>query len=168
MIYADYLAHYGRRGESSARLHLLGPLRMLINPSMHAAILIRIAVASPRACAFVWRNILLSKHSIDVDPKCVIGAGLILPHPFGIVLGPGVIGANVLLSHGVTVGAARVPRPGESLFPVIGDRVVIHPGTVVAGAIRVGSDTVIGANSFVDHDLPPHSVYRRGDVQTRD
>lgn len=168
-IYADYLAYYQHRLEPRSRLRLLAPLRMLVNPSIHATILIRIALASPKPLAFVWRNVLISKHSIDIDRDCVIGPGLMMSHPFGIVLGGGVtIGANVLLSHNVTLGAARTPRPGERLpFPVIGDRVVIHPNSVVAGGVHIGDDTVIGANSFVDHDLPARSVYRRGEVLTR-
>ncbi len=141
--------------------------RMLVNPSLHATLLIRIALAGPRWLAFVWRNVLIAKHSIDVGPGCTIGPGLMLSHPFGIVLGPGVvIGENVLLSQNVTLGAARVPRPGEQLpCPVVGDRVVIHPNTVVAGPVRIGDDSVIGAGSFVDSDVPPRSVFRRGEVR---
>jgi len=168
-VYADYLAYYQYRGEPRSRLRALLVPRLLTNPSMHATMLIRLALLSPRPLGFVWRNILISKHSIDVDRNSTIGGGLMLAHPFGIVLGGGVtIGTNVLLSHNVTLGAARTPRPGEQLpFPVIGDRVVIHPNTVVAGGIHIGEDSVIGANSFVDCDLPPGSVYRRGEIRTR-
>ncbi|MEY2513741.1 MAG: serine O-acetyltransferase [bacterium] len=162
-VYADYLAYYQHNAESEQRLRTLAPLRMLVNPSLHATILIRLLLASPRPFAFVWRNILIAKHSIDVQRGSVIGAGLMLPHPLGIVLGKATVGGNVLLAHNVTLGAARMSGPGnEQDFPVIGDRVVISPGSIVAGGVRIGADCVIAANCIVAEDMPPGSVFSRG------
>jgi serine O-acetyltransferase len=170
LIYADYQAFYRFRAESRWRLALLAPLRMLVNPSMHAVILIRIWIASPRPTAFIWRNILIAKHSIDVFGKPSIGPGLMLSHPFGIVLDNVTIGKDVLMTHNVTIGAIRGARPGEEHnpeLPIVGDRVVIYPNTVIAGGVRIGADSVIGANSLVDHDVPPGSVFSRGEIRTR-
>jgi serine acetyltransferase len=167
-VYADYEAFYAFRGESPARLRALAALRILTNPSMHAVILLRIAACSPRPLDFVWRNILISKHSIDLYRKPVLGPGLMLSHPFGIVLGGVTIGEGVLLAHNVSIGSARKPRPGEEIaFPVIGDRVTINPNSVVAGAITIGDDCIIGANCVVDCDMPPGSVFARGELRLR-
>ena len=42
--------------------------------------------------------------------------------------------------------------------PVIGDRVEIGAGAKVLGAIRVGSDAVVGANAVVVRDVESGSV----------
>jgi len=168
LLYSDYLAFYHFREESPQHLRWLAVPRILTNPSMHAVLLIRIACASPNALNFVWRNILITKHSIDIGLKPTIGPGLMLSHPFGIVLGGGSLGENVLLSHNVTIGSARTPRRGEEVaFPAIGDRVIVNPNSVVAGGVQIGSDSVIGANCVVDCDMPPNSVYSRGEVRLR-
>jgi serine acetyltransferase len=168
LVFADYGAFYHYRGESRPKLLALAPLRMLVNPSLHAALLIRLVAASPAPLTFIWRNILIAKHSIDVYRRPTIGPGLILAHPLGIVLGGGEIGSHVVLTHNVTIGAARTPRPGEELpFPIIGDRVVINPGSLVVGGVRIGADCVIGANSIVDFDMPPNSIYSRGRLRPR-
>lgn len=163
LVYADYVAHYNNRAESSARLLLLVLPRMLVNPSMHAAILIRICIAGPRPLFFIWRNLLVAKHSMDIGPNCKVGPGLNLPHPFGLVMGTGVtLGRNVLLYHNVTLGTARAPGQREHLpVPIVEDDVVIHPNSVIAGGVTIGARSVIGANSFVKHDLPPNTVFRR-------
>lgn len=138
-----------------------------MNPSLHAAMLIRIALAGPRPLFFVWRNVLIAKHAMDIAPSCLVGPGLNLPHPFGLVLGRGVrIGSDVLLYQNVTLGTARRPRGGERLpVPTIGDGVVIHPNCVVAGGVMVGARSVIGANSFVNRDVPADSMFRRGEIE---
>jgi serine acetyltransferase len=168
LVYADYLAFYHHREESPRRLRLLALPRILANPSMHAVLLIRIACASPSALGFVWRNVLIAKHSIDIYRTPTIGPGLMLSHPFGIVLGGATLGENVLLAHNVTIGSARTPRRGEEIpFPVIGDRVIVNPNSVIAGGVQIGSDSVIGANCVVDCDMPPNSVYTRDTLRTR-
>ena len=168
LVYSDYEAFYHSRGESRARLRALVVPRILVNPSMHATVLIRLVATSPRALIFLWRNILIAKHSIDVYCRPTIGPGLILVHPLGIVLGGGTIGSHALIAHNVSIGAARTPSPGDEVpYPVIGDRVVINPGSLVVGGIEIGDDSVIGANSIVDFDMPPGSVYTRGRLRPR-
>jgi serine O-acetyltransferase len=136
---------------------------MIFNPSLHAVVLIRLSLAGPRALFFIWRNVLIAKHSIEVGPGCTIGPGLNLPHPFGIVIGSGTtIGDNVMLYHSVTLGTRRAPRQGEVLgVPVLGSNVVVHTNAVIAGHVRIGAGSVIGANSFIDSDVGPGEVVRR-------
>jgi serine O-acetyltransferase len=144
-------------------LRLLAAPRILVNPSLHAVILIRAALATPNVLFALWRNVLITKHSIDLQWGCRIGPGLVLTHPLGVVLGGGVtIGSNVQLAHNVSIGLAHVPQPAEPLeYPTIGDDVVIYPNSVIVGGIHVGAGSVIGANSYVDQDLPPNTVFRR-------
>ena len=43
-------------------------------------------------------------------------------------------------------------------MPIIGDNVSIGSGAVVVGAIKIGNNVKIGANSYVDKDIPNNVV----------
>ena len=80
-------------------------VKSLLNPSIHACLLVRLAANSKGVIHVIMRNILVAKHSIDVGQSVIIGEGLKLPHPFCIVIGTGVVvGARVTLYQGVTLG----------------------------------------------------------------
>jgi serine O-acetyltransferase len=82
-----------------------------------------------------------------------IGPGFYINHHGTIVVNGGaVIGANCNLHPGVTIGQAN--RGSRKGVPVIGDRVWIGPGAVIVGAVRIGSDVLIGPNAFVNSDVP--------------
>lgn len=160
LLASDYAALYAGRPDSRSRRLLRAPLRFITNPSLHAVLMMRMALAGPAPLMGAWRHVLLAKHSIDLESGCELGPGLTLPHPFGIVLAAGVkVGANVLLYHNITVGGvARDQRPA----PIIGDRVIIHTNTVIMPGAVVGSDAIIGANSLVEGHVPDSAVFRRG------
>jgi len=161
-LIADYLRLYDGRGESPAQLRSHAPERFLTNPSLHAAALIRAASAAPPWSFGLWRQLLLAKHSIDLDRGCVIGPGLRLPHPIGIVLcAQARIGADVMLYHNVTVGSAD---RSEGEPPVIGDGVIIHMNAVVSPGSVIGDGAVVGANSTVEGEVPAGAVVKGGRV----
>ncbi len=97
------------------------------------------------------------KYGIDIPPTTSIGSGFYIGHFGGIVVNErAVIGDNCNLSQQVTIGQLnRGPRKG---YPVIGNDVYIGPGAKVAGAVRIGNDVAIGANSVVIDDVPDHAV----------
>jgi len=70
-------------------------VKSLLNPSIHAYLLIRLAANSKGIIHVIIRNILVAKHSIDVGQSISrgigIGIGLKLSHPFCIVIGFGVV-----------------------------------------------------------------------------
>ena len=87
-----------------------------------------------------------------------MGPGLHFPHPFGIVMGTGVtLGSNVMLYHNVTLGTSRAPKvvDDETIYfvPTVGDDVVVHANTVIAGGVTIGNGATIGAFSLVDRDV---------------
>ncbi|MEO5882651.1 MAG: serine acetyltransferase [Caldimonas sp.] len=87
----------------------------------------------------------------DIPLKCKIEGGLLLPHPNGIVVHPGVrIGPNCLLFQQVTLGTGG-PVPGT---PVLEGHVDIGAGAKVLGGVRIGAHAVIGANAVVLSDVP--------------
>ena len=43
-------------------------------------------------------------------------------------------------------------------FPILGDNVSVSAGAVILGPIRIGSNSVIGANSVVTRDIPENVI----------
>ena len=73
--------------------------KSLLNPSIYACLLVRLAANSKGIIHIIIRNILVAKHSIDVGQSISIGTGLKSTHSFCIVIGFGVvIGAGYSIS----------------------------------------------------------------------
>ncbi|WAC19621.1 hypothetical protein OVA24_20590 [Luteolibacter sp. SL250] len=97
------------------------------------------------------------RHGVFIDPMTEVGGGLFLAHALNIVVNRRCrIGRNVNLSQGITLGIAN--RGSKAGTPEIGDRVYIGPNAVIFGAIRIGNEAAIGANSVVTKDIPDRSV----------
>jgi serine O-acetyltransferase len=87
----------------------------------------------------------------EIPLNCDIGGGLLIPHPNGIVIHPGVsIGVNCLIFQQVTIGT-RGPR---EVVPVIEGHVDIGAGAKILGPIHIGAHARIGANAVVLVDVP--------------
>lgn len=157
LLVADYRALFkDREGDG---LIAVGRfiVRLLLNPSLQAVILLRVANASPRWSAVFWRAIMVRRFSMDWTWKVDVGPGLTIPHPVGIVwTREARAGRNFMISQNVTLGG-----DGHSRAPDIGDDVEIFPNAVVIGGIKIGDGAVIGAGSFVNRDVPPHTVVKR-------
>lgn len=97
------------------------------------------------------------KVGIELHELTEVGKGLHIAHGGCIVVHSGaVLGENVCLSQGVTIG--QTLKNGEVCLPVIGNRVYIAPGAKVIGGVHVGSNVAIGANAVVTHDVPDNAV----------
>lgn len=102
-----------------------------------------------------------SETGIDIHPAATIGEGLMIDHGTGIVVGAtAIIGDNVRLYQGVTLGAKSFPTDeegnalkGKPRHPVIGNNVVIYANTTLLGRITVGNDAVIGGNLWITSDV---------------
>jgi serine O-acetyltransferase len=106
-----------------------------------------------------------SKTGIDIHPGATIGRRFFIDHGTGTVIGETcIIGDNVRLYQGVTLGAKSFPKDetgvlvkGIPRHPVVEDDVVIYSGATVLGRITIGKGSVIGGNVWVINDLPPRS-----------
>ena len=97
------------------------------------------------------------KLGINIPVGTDIGYGLYIGHYGCIVVNvKSVLGDNVNLSQGVTIGMAnRGKRKGTA---TIGSRVYIGPGAKIVGNVKIGDDIAIGANAVVTRDIPSHST----------
>lgn len=152
---SDYRAHCRRKSpESARRRRLLALPRLLVNPSLQALFVLRVANASPRATWWIWRNFFVRMHAMDWSGPLEIGPGFELPHPIGVLLLRGSrIGADVAFGHNITLSGAQ-----DGGTPTIGDRVVVFTGVVIVGGVTVGEDVVISANCLVSRDIPARKL----------
>ena len=94
---------------------------------------------------------------VEIHPGAVLGTGVFIDHATGVVIGEtAVVGHDVTIYQGVTLGGTSLDAVKR--HPTIGDRVVIGSGAKVLGAITIGADSQIGANSVVVKPVPPGSV----------
>lgn len=100
---------------------------------------------------------LIGKRGIEISRYTQIGKGLYLGHVYNITINPrAIIGNNCNLHKGVTIGQEnRGPRKGA---PTIGNEVWIGVNVTIVGNITVGNDVLIAPNSYVNCDIPDHSV----------
>lgn len=87
-----------------------------------------------------------------------VGRRVHIWHHSGMILMARSIGDDVHLRHNTTFGVVRRGAAFDNDIPIIEERVDIGCGTCVFGNVRVGHDSMIGANSVVLHDIPPYSV----------
>ena len=83
---------------------------------------------------------------IDIHPGAQIGRRFFIDHGTGVVVGGGtVIGNDVKLYQGVTLGAHSVDRKqaGSKRHPTLEDRVVIYAGATVLGGETIISGAVL-------------------------
>lgn len=94
---------------------------------------------------------------LDLPWRCSIGPGFRITHGWGLVIhDDAIIGSNVTIFHGVTIGSKR---KGDILVsPTIGDSVTLATGAIVIGEVRVGEGSIVGAGAVVVKDVPPFSI----------
>lgn len=154
--WSDYEAHLAKKGtESERKRQILALPRLIVSPSLRMVMLIRVANASPRWTWFIWRNMFVHWFSSDWSGALDIGPGLDIPHPIGICIVTGAtVGRDVTLGHNVTLGGDI-----ENRVPVLEDRVYIFPGSLIIGGVRIGHDSIVGANCLVTRDVPPEKIF---------
>ena len=104
-----------------------------------------------------------SQTGVDIHPGALIGPRFFLDHGTGVVIGEtSVIGANVKIYQGVTLGAISTRRsegPQEQKrHPTLEDDVTIYAGaTILGGTTVIGRGSVIGGNVWLTQSVPPGS-----------
>jgi serine O-acetyltransferase len=103
-----------------------------------------------------------SDTGIDIHPGATIGKSFFMDHGTGTVIGETcVIGDNVRVYQGVTLGAKSFPKgeddrliKGLPRHPVVEDDVIIYAGATILGRVSIGKGSVIGGNVWITRDVP--------------
>ncbi|MEW6210681.1 MAG: serine O-acetyltransferase EpsC [Acidobacteriota bacterium] len=107
-----------------------------------------------------------SRTGIDIHPGAQVGESFFIDHGTGVVIGETtVIGNNVKLYQGVTLGALSFPKDekgrlirGQKRHPTIEDNVVIYAGaTILGGDTIIGEGSIIGGNVWLTESVPKGS-----------
>ncbi|OHD55953.1 MAG: serine acetyltransferase [Spirochaetes bacterium GWF1_51_8] len=115
-----------------------------------------------------------SKTGIDIHPGAEIGERFFIDHGTGVVIGETcIIGRNVQLYQGVTLGAKNFPLDehgnpikGIPRHPVVEDDVVMYAQATVLGRVTIGKGSVIGGNVWIVSDVPAGSKIMQSRTQT--
>jgi serine O-acetyltransferase len=102
---------------------------------------------------------------IDIHPGARIAERFFIDHGTGVVIGEtAIIGRNVRLYQGVTLGAKSFPldehgKPmkGIDRHPIVEDDVVVYAGATILGRIVIGRGSSIGGNVWLTQSVPPGS-----------
>jgi serine O-acetyltransferase len=101
---------------------------------------------------------------IEIHPAAKIGKNLFIDHGMGTVIGEtSVIGNNVTLYHGVTLGGISPAENSNDQrdtkrHPTLEDNVIIGCGASILGPINIGSCARVGANTVVLKDVPSYAT----------
>ncbi len=156
LVAADLEAMSEGRRISGARV----AVRVLVHARWRAVIRWRLAqwcmrrrVTKPLGLVLTSRT--LSSCGAELHPTAEIGAGVILKHTTGLVVGGEVrAGSGLVLHQNVTLGDRR-PYGGQ---PRLGRGVTVGAGACILGPVFVGDGAVVAANSVVLTDVPAYSV----------
>jgi serine O-acetyltransferase len=101
------------------------------------------------------------KTGIDIHPAAKIGNHFCIDHGTGVVIGETtVIGANVKIYQGVTLGALSVNKEDaeKKRHPTLEDDVVVYAGaTILGGETVIGRGSIVGGNVWLTNSIPPNS-----------
>ena len=105
----------------------------------------------------IVKNYSIKKIGADIGENAIIGSGLSIGHPVGVVVGGNVIlGKNSFLLSGVVLGSTSNLKGGGHI--IVGDNVYFGSGAKVIGDIKIGNNVNIGANAVVIRDIPNDST----------
>ena len=105
----------------------------------------------PRLLSFLARMLT----NVDIHPGAQIGRRFFIDHGACVVIGEtAIVGDDVTFYHGVTLGGTSWNKGRR--HPEIGNGVLIGAGAKILGAIKVGENVRVGANSVVVQEVPPN------------
>ena len=150
----DLYRYYGTQGEPLLK-------RIFRSPELKYIAAFRKANAcnfKPLKALYTLRLLRLShKTQIQIPARTSIGEGFYIGHHGRLIIHPDAkLGKNVNVATGVTIGMEnRGKRKGA---PTIGDCCWIGTNAVIVGNVTIGSDVLIAPLSYVNFDVPDHSI----------
>ncbi len=105
---------------------------------------------------FLMHRMML-RYGLEIPWNCKIGKGLYLGHAYNITINPHAeIGDWCNLHKGVTIGQQN--RGRLKGVPKVGNFVWIGVNATIVGKVEIGDDVLIAPNSYVNCNVPSHSI----------
>jgi serine O-acetyltransferase len=152
-VKADFQAHLGGRSGAGSTISSL-----IFGRGFHLLLSYRIqklVLKIPfigKFFAKILQYITSCLTACEISFTSEINGGVYIPHPTGIVIGANVrIGSGVTIYQNVTIGTKFT---GAATYIEIEDGVYIGAGSVIIGTIKIGKNSIIGANAVVTKDVP--------------
>lgn len=139
---------------------------MLAYPGFWAVVVYRVAhFLHNKNVPLIPRMMTEISHSqtgIDIHPQAKIGKRFCIDHGTGIVIGQtAVIGNDVKLYQGVTIGALSIPKRENAAIkrhPTLEDGVTVYARTtILGGKTIIGRGAVIGGNLWLTESVAPNT-----------
>jgi serine O-acetyltransferase len=151
LIKEDWIAHgrdWTRPGFRAIAAYRFGVWRMKRRQPFRA----------PLSVIYRWMYRRCRNHyGIEVPYSARIGRRVVIEHQGAIVIhGNSEIGDDSIIRQGCSLGYKSLDRPHDA--PRLGKRVNVGAGAKILGAVTVGDDAVVGANSVVLKDVPPGMI----------
>ena len=162
---------YQNLREDASKIHEFDPAATSVNevivsyPGFYAITVYRIAHQLTELNIPILPRILSEyahgKTGIDIHPNAKIGVPFVIDHGTGIVIGAtSIIGKNVCIYQGVTLGALHVSKIMAEIkrHPTVEDNVVIYARTTILGGNTIiGKNSIIGGSVFITKSIEPDS-----------
>lgn len=146
LSYQDDLKRYNGNAEAYIRIWLYLYRKCCYGKTPVLNILYKVAFR-------LWSNL----RGLEISTVNQIGGGIYIGHAYNITINSRAkIGRNCNIHKGIVIGQAN--RGSRKGCPTIGDRVWIGINSAIVGNITIGDDVQIAPNSFVNVDIPSHSV----------
>lgn len=92
-------------------------------------------------------------NGVDLYYKIKMPKFFLLGHGLGTIFSNATYGDYLVVFQNVTIAVQ------DSIYPKIGDKVVIYPGSVISGNTIIGHNSVVGAGTIlVNKEIPENSV----------
>ena len=150
----DLYRYYGEEGEGLAK-RILRPVELKYIALFRKA----------QSCKFrplklyytVKLKLMSYKTHIQIPARTEIGEGFYIGHSGRVIINPEAkLGKNINLSTGVVIGVEnRGKRKGAPTFE---GNCWVGANSVIVGNVNIGEDVLIAPLTFVNFDVPPHSV----------
>lgn len=171
LVWSDYEAALREHDEPTRMMKLLYLPRLLLDPSLQFAFLVRLAQKGPRILLHFIRWLQVTMFSSEIyrfygGDAIVLGPAIVFPHPINIIIGGGTkIGAGVTIYNNSNIGGNRHASYGGEVGEAarIGDRAVVYAYTVIQGPYDVAEDAVVGLRVILDDHVPSGALrsYRK-------
>lgn len=150
----DLYRFYGEKGESLVQ-RLLRPVELKYLALFRK---VQSCTFKPLKAFYTVKLKLMShKTQIQIPARTDIGEGFYIGHTGRVIIHPdAVLGKNVNVGTGVTIGYEN--RGARKGAPKIEGNCWIGTNAVVVGNVKIGEDVMIAPLTFVNFDVPAHSI----------